>query len=211
MMRTEAILTAGLLLLCAQAAPVVSPEKPLPFSCATFGPHVSEADLKVRFGNDNVTTGLVPWGGAEGDRNEGTILFGDRPTARLEIYWKNRVAKQDPAWIHVRGTASEWRSTAGITLGTDLKTVERLNGRPFRLAGFGTDLSGGLYSWSGGALDRQDVGGCHIGFRFVPPDVDKRSDLQALIRQVTSGGTFSSGHPAMQALNPRIGEAVITY
>lgn len=210
-MRTETMLVAGLLLVGWQEAPGVSQGTVLPFSCVTFGAHISEADLKVRFGSGNVSSGLVPWGGAEGDYNEGTILFADRQDARLEVYWKNQAAKRDPGWIDIRGTASRWRSPAGVTLGTDLKTVERLNGRPFRIAGFGTDLSGALYSWSGGLLARHDVAGCRMGFRFVPAAVDKRPEVRALMRQVGHGGTYSSGHPAMQALNPRIGEAVIMY
>jgi hypothetical protein len=91
---------------------------------------------------------------------------------------------------------------AGVTLGTDLKDGRAIERRAFPDWGFGTDLSGGLYSWSGGLLARQDVGGCRMGFRFVPPDVDKRPQLQALLRQVADGGTYSTGHPAMQGLNP---------
>jgi hypothetical protein len=210
-MRTGPILVAWLLVVGWQGAPAAPHETDLPFSCATFGVHISEADLKVRFGSGNVSSGLVPWGGAEGDYNEGTILFADRPDARLEIYWKNQVVRSDASWIDIRGTTSRWRSPAGVTLGTDLRTVERFNGRPFQIAGFGSDLSGGVYSWSGGRLARQDVGGCRIGFRFVPPDVDKRPELRAFMRQVGDGGTYSSGHQAMQGLNPRVGEAVITY
>jgi hypothetical protein len=202
---------AGLLPLHFQTRPVKSPEAALPFSCATFSAHISEAELRGRFGSDNVTTGLVSWGGAEGDYNDGTILFANLPDARLEIYWKNREARRDPAWIQIRGTRSRWRSPAGLTLGTDLKTVERLNRRPFRIAGFGTDLSGGLHSWSDGVLARQNVGGCRMGFRFVTGDIQGRPELRALSRQVGDGGTYSSGHPEMQGLNPRIGEAVITY
>jgi hypothetical protein len=211
-MRTETIIVAALFLAGWQKAPAVSQEKTLSFSCETFGARISESDLKARFGSANVTTGLVPWGGAEGDFNEGTILFADRPEARLEIYWKNRAEKRDPNWINVRGTKSLWRSPGGVMLGTDLKTVERLNGRPFRLLGFGTDLSGGLYSWSGGLLERHNIGGCRMGFRFVPPNAyTSQPELQALSRQVIGERVYSSGHPAMQALNPRVEEAVIMY
>lgn len=210
-MRTGTKLVVWLLLVGWQGAPAVSQGTVFPFSCATFGIHTSESDLKVRFGSGNVSSGLVRWGGAEGDDNEGTILFADRPDARLEIYWKNQAARRDPSWIDIRGTSSRWRSPAGVTLGTDLKTVEGFNGRPFQIAGFGTDLSGGVYSWSGGLLARQDVGGCRMGFRFVPPNVDERPELRALMLQVGDGGTYSSGHQAMHGLNPRVGEAVIRY
>jgi hypothetical protein len=205
------LIAASLLLLGLHTARVGSQEAALPFSCVTFGAQLTEADLVARFGRSNVTSGPVPWGGAEGDYTDGTIVFADRAKARLEIYWKNREAKRDPGWIDIRGAESLWRSPAGITLGMDLKTVEAFNRRPFRIAGFGSNGSGFVPSWSGGLLAREDIGGCRLQFRFVPPDVDTRPDLQVFMRQVDTGRIYSSGHPAMQALNPRIGEGVITY
>ena len=159
MMRHGTSIAAVVLLLNSHAARIAVQEGPLPFSCATFGPNVDEGDLKRRFGSTNVTTGPVPWGGAEGDFNEGTILFADRADARLEIYWRDRSAKRNPEWIGIHGSRSRWQSTGGVMLGTDLKTVERLNGRPFRLNGWGTDLGGGCCSWGSGLLARQDVEG----------------------------------------------------
>lgn len=211
MMRSGTPIVAALVLLTTQAASLASQDQPLPFSCAMFGPDVDEEALRVRFGGANVTTGLVPWGGAEGDYNEGTILFADHPDARLEIYWKDRVAKRTPEWVGIHGSMSRWRSPGGVTLGADLKTVERLNGRPFRLNGWGTDLGGGCCLWSGGLLARQDVEACRIGFRFEPPDTDNGPDRQALLRQVRGDRLYSSGHPVMHALNPRIDEAVINF
>src|SRR5262245_41902241 len=47
------------------------------FSCATFPADATEAQLVERFGSRNVRTALVEGGGAEGERTEGTIMFGD--------------------------------------------------------------------------------------------------------------------------------------
>ena len=127
--------------------------KQLIFSCSTFPRDISEADLRSRFGPPNVTTSLVPWGGAEGDYNEGTVLFAEDPSARVEILWKERAAKRTPEWVSIRGNSSRWRSPAGITLGTDLLTIEKLNRRPFRLVGLSSDVSGTVMSWSRGQLE----------------------------------------------------------
>ena len=210
MMRVAPSLFVVLALLNSQT-PSTTPAEPLPFACDTFNSFVDERALKIQFGSANVTTGLVPWGGAEGDYNEGTILFADRADARLEIYWRDRVARRTPEWVDVRGSSSQWRSPGGVTLGADLKAVERLNGRPFRLNGWGTDAGGALISWESGLLARQDADGCRIGFRFNPPDVAARPDLRTLLRQVPGDREYSSGHPAMQALNPRINESVIVF
>src|SRR5262245_23263682 len=202
MMRAGASIVLALALLNFQTPPSISPPDPLPFSCDTFNPFVDEGALKTRFGSANVTTGLVPWGGAEGDHNEGTILFADNAEARVEIYWQNRMAKRTPEWVDIRGPRSQWQSPGGVTLGADLKTVERLNGRPFSLNGWGTDVGGALRSWDSGNLTRQDADGCRIGFRFSPPVAPARPDLPGLLVQWAGARRSSSGHPARQALNP---------
>jgi hypothetical protein len=113
----------------------------LSFSCRTFPADLSEEDLRSRFGS-RVATGLVPWGGAEGDYNEGTVLYGDMADAKVEIFWQDLVNKRRPQWISTRGTKGRWRTPGGIMLGTDLLTIEKLNRRPFRLIGFASDSTG---------------------------------------------------------------------
>ena len=73
---------ASLALVASSAGMVeVSPQdRSLPFSCATFSPGVGAADLRARFGEENVQTAPVPWGGGEGDFNEGTASVFLRPS-----------------------------------------------------------------------------------------------------------------------------------
>lgn len=122
----------------------------LPFSCATSHATLSESDLRAQFGDANVTTAPVPWGGAEGEFREGTLLFIGQPEAELSIYWQDGADKRQPEWVSVRGTRSRWQTGEGITLGTRLTAIERSNGRPFRVEGFGHDLGGTVTSWAGG-------------------------------------------------------------
>ncbi len=183
----------------------------LPFSCSTFPPDVGETDLKIRFGALNVTTGPVPFGGAEGDLNEGTILFASTPGARLEIFWKDRERKRAPDWVSVRTKRSRWRTPGGITPGTDLKTIERLNGRPFRLLGFGTDVDGTVMSWSGGRLESQDTSVCRVRIRLSPLSQTTRDGAHPAWRRLIGEREFSSGHPDMQTLDPVVYELVLQY
>jgi hypothetical protein len=183
----------------------------LPFSCETFPPNASAAGLRERFGERHVQTASVPWGGAEGDYNEGTVLFGEDPDARLEIFWRDTVGQRNPGWVSVRGDRSRWRTPAGITIGTDLHTIEKVNRRPFRLLGFGTDVSGTVMSWSGGRLVEQDSTGCRLRLRLTP-DWEKTEDGRSrLYLQLIGERQFSSGQPAMQALNPSVYELLIQY
>jgi hypothetical protein len=172
---------------------------------------IGEADLRMQFGVENVTTGQVPWGGAEGDSNEGTILFAMTPDARLEIFWRNRQGKRMPDWISVRGRQSRWRTPTGITLGTNLRTLERLNGRPFRLLGFGTDVSGTVMSWSGGQLQSQDSPQCRVRLRTAPPRETTQNGTALTFRELLGEREFSSGHPMMQTLDPSVYEMFLSY
>ena len=191
--------------------PTQSSGGPLPFSCTTFSASTTAADLSAKFGAGNVKTGQVPWGGAEGDYSEGTVLFGDDPTAKLEIYWRDATNRRDPDWVSVRGKQTRWRSPSGITLGTPLRAIEQLNGRPFRLVGFGSDVQGTVMSWSGGKLEAQNTPGCHVRMR-LGPDWDKAdTKARALMKQLQGESEFSSGHPAMQGLDPTVNELLLQY
>jgi hypothetical protein len=179
-------------------------------ACSVFPANTTEAALQTRFGLENVTRGPVmdPYG-AEGDTAEGTILFAKDADASLEISWKDATRRQ-PALIRKLAAKGRWRTSSGIALGTDLKTVEKLNGRPFRLAGMAFDAQGTVLSWSGGRLEAQDSTDCHVGVRLrveSPPS----GPAAMLDRQVTGDREFSSGHPAMQALNPTVYELAIWY
>ena len=189
---------------------------PLDFSCSVFSANTSEAELVDRFGAENVTTALVPWGGAEGDYNEGTVLFPDSADARVEIFWADRKSKRRPEWVSVRGERSRWRSLRGITLGTDLLTIERLNRRPLRLSGFGHDGAGSVISWAGGRLEASGSESCDVRIRLLPQYEEKGDQHSSsrrgnLASQVSRDHSYSSGHPAMQALNPRVYELFLHY
>lgn len=208
------VLLSGIAAIAA-GLPVVSRAEPqdviLPFSCDVFTPTASAESLSARFGAANVKTAPVPWGGAEGGYDEGTVLFDDVPDARLEIYWRDSANKRGPEWVSVRGKKTRWRSPAGITIGTALEHVERLNGKPFRLLGFGSDVSGTVMSWSGGRLESESTAQCRIRMR-VGPDWDRLDARgRALTNQLIGEREFSSGHPAMQALNPAVYELLLQY
>ncbi len=188
-----------------------SAQRALLFSCTTFPSDLSEMDLRSLFGDSHVATGLVPWGGAEGEYNEGTILFGETPNTKVEILWRDREAKRLPEWVSVRGMTSRWRTTGGITLGTDLLTIERLNRRPFRLIGMDNDVQGTVMSWAGGQLEAQNSKDCRVRVRLRDESGPAGQGPVNLRRQVAGDREFSSSHPAMQAINPKVYELFIAY
>jgi hypothetical protein len=89
----------------------------------------------------------------------------------------------------------------------DLKTIERRNGRPFRLRGFtGEGYPGRIISWGSGRFKSATAAGCTVSIFLLPTD---DTEVDPLLGRQLGLGEFSSGHPAMQALNPRVYQMVV--
>jgi hypothetical protein len=213
-MRLAVVVVAWAALIISGRAALATPQpspRALQLSCSAFPPTTTEADLRTKFGSENVTNGLVPDpNGAEGDRTEGTVLFAKDEDALLEISWKDAAEKRRPSVISRMAAHGRWRTPSGISLGTDLKTVEKLNGRPFSLLGMGFDQQGCVTSLRGGRLEAEDSEDCRVGMCLQVESSARAADA-ALARQVTGDHIFSSGHPAMQALNPTVYWIVLDY
>ena len=166
----------------------------------------TEADLKRVYGEANVKDYDVDTG--EGMFENGTAIFSDDPARRIEILWRDSQTKRFPSYVYLRGPVrSIWKTVGGISVGTTLLDLERLNLRPFRLLGFYHDGSGAVMSWGNGRLGR-DFGSFAFPdnrqlVMFLDPGEIKEDHL-TVVRQVMGDREFSSGHPAMQTLNPRI-------
>jgi hypothetical protein len=170
-------------------------------SCRVFTSDTTEADLVARFGAAQVSRGAVF--GFDNGPQDGTVLFAQQPEARAEIVCRDPEARRQPAMIRVREHANRWRTLAGVVVGTDLRSLERTNGRPFRLAGLQIEGGGGgiVLSWVGGRLESPQSEKCRIGVYLQPAYDGTAPDA---MRQVVSGREYSSGHPAFQVLNPRV-------
>jgi hypothetical protein len=172
---------------------------------STFPPQLTAAMLENTFGTEQMGTGEIQTGD-EGLVFPVTVLFPRSAEDRVEIVWKDDERKRDPAQVWIRGEKSRWRTPAGLTVGLALRFVERLNRRPFMLAGFGRDHEGTETSWRNGRLAAEKGSACGVRVVFAgPPEQPPYS------RQVRGGHVFSSGHPAMQALNPKIERLWLEY
>lgn len=169
----------------------------------------SEADLRRIYGTKNVRSGEVGLG--EGETVPGTILFPNDPRRRLEIAWKNTRAKKNPDFVQFAGEKSLWQIAPGIGLGTSLKTLERINGRGFKMLGFQWDYSGTVVSWNGGRLARRfGNDGAIVTLRLSPSSYENKAlakDLDAVV----GDGEFSSKNKSMQKINPEVYFAVIKF
>ena len=93
------------------------------------------------------------------------MIFPRDKARRIEVLWIDEKRRRNPSEIRT-GVDSTWRTEHGIRRGMTLGEIEALNGRPFRLYGFGFDYGGTTLDWNGGALATQ-AGGCTLTLRFT--------------------------------------------
>lgn len=162
----------------------------------------SEADLIQRYGALNVRRDTIALG--EGESAPGTTLFASDSLRRVEILWRDTIGFGHPYSVEIRGAASRWIVAPGVSLGTTLAELERLNARPFLLFGFGWDYSGTINSWEGGRLDSlwQDPADRErlVGVRVGPT----ASAPESIAGAVQGERLFSSSHASMAALEPKV-------
>jgi hypothetical protein len=158
-------------------------------------------NLVDRYGARNVKDDDVGIG--EGETEPGTVLFPKDPKRSMEIHWKDPKTKLSPQFLTIRGNASLWRAARDISLGTSLKQLEHINGRPFLLSGFAWDYSGTVDSWQNGVLEGEFDGNGRVILRLGP---DVQTGRSPEYNEVLGDRSYSSSHPAMQKIDPRVYE-----
>ena len=166
--------------------------------------HTTHEDLVHTFGAMNVVEqdGID---GMSGDMEYATILFPKDSQRKIEIVWRDGDKRTAPRSVTISGDESKWKAEHGVSLGTSLKYLEKLNGRPFRLAGFGWDYSGTVTSWEQGLLEEDLQIPGRVILRLGEAS-NKLTDKEN--SEVAGDGEFSSRHPVMLKLNPKVYEIV---
>lgn len=172
-------------------------------SAAVVAAQSSEAELRERFGKTEIRSTRIELG--EGETAPGTVLFPEDSLRRMEIVWQDTVTRRRPARIILRGNRSRWQVGPGISLNTSLEELEKLNGKPFTLAGFGWDYAGVVINWNGGALDSALAG---VKLYLDPGPAQHES---APYSQVLGDKDYSSDLPAMQQLSPKVWTIFIDF
>jgi hypothetical protein len=163
----------------------------------------SEAALAKHYGAAAVKPIRVELG--EGETTPGTVLFPGDSLQRAEIIWQDTIGLSRPSRLVLRGSRSRWTVGPNISLGTSLKDLERINGRPFTLAGFGWDYAGVITEWGGGALDSALAG---VKLYLDPGPAQYQS---APYSQVLGDRDYSSALAPMQQLNPRVAQIFVDF
>jgi hypothetical protein len=125
---------------------LVAPPGATPVLSAT----TSARDLLRRFGPASLRFDRIP-DGEYGDL-PGAILFPTDPLRRIELTWSDPETRTTLERAQLRGDRTHWKIAPGITLGTPLAELQRLNQKPITFSGFGFDGSGVIRFWNGGRL-----------------------------------------------------------
>lgn len=168
-----------------------------------------EAQLKRIYGRRNVRDAEVDLG--EGETEKGTVIYPDDSAKTIWIVWKDAPAKRFPKWVQLTGESpSVWKTRHGIGLGTNLKQLERINGRAFELLGFGWDYAGTIVSWKGGKLERE-FGKDTETITIRLSDRTNRKVTLTEEESVVGDREFSSRNRVMQLINPRIYQIIVNF
>jgi hypothetical protein len=163
----------------------------------------SDAELRERFGEAQVDTTRIELG--EGETAPGTVLFPNDSLRRMEIIWQDTATRSLPSRIILRGERSRWHVGPGISLNTSLADLERLNGQPFTLAGFGWDYAGVITSWNGGALDSSLA---QVKLYLDPGPMQYGSEPY---QKVLGDQDYASDLPEMKQLSPKVRTIYIDF
>lgn len=170
---------------------------------ASFGPLLatsSEQDLVSAFGAEAVEPTQVHLG--EGSFAPGTLVLRNDPLQTFSVTWRDTIARRTPESVRLTGDTSRWTTTTGIGLGTPLGELERLNGGPVGITGFGWDYGGTITDWRGGSL--APLTGRMIV--SVSP-----ADTAADVSSVQGDSVFSSSDTAFTRLQPHVTRIIVWF
>jgi len=171
-----------------------------------FGRDTSHTALTEAFGVANVVYKRIS--APQGSTGMGTILFEHDRKRRLLIEWRDEEKRARPIYIGI-DAKSGWIAPLGIRAGMSIEDVEKLNGKPFRLNGFGWDLGGAArFGKQDGNLGNLP-GGCHFGFTFEPST--EGLPLGGKYRPLSGNVDLRSDMPLLREVKPVVVEILIVF
>ncbi|MET3355891.1 hypothetical protein V5F34_10665 [Xanthobacter autotrophicus] len=176
---------------------------PRQFQCAgPFAPNTSAVNIAADFGQANVVTGNII--SPDGSTSPGLVLLPNDPALSLEIAWKDAIDMVNPR--RVAFTESSAWSVNGIAIGSTLADLEKANGKPFRVQGFGGNGGGVVADWRGGRLGNLG-GGCTLGVQLA---LSATASDQSTAR-LSGPRSIASSDATLRAAAPTVGVFWVNY
>jgi hypothetical protein len=176
------VAVVGLLMLASPALAQNSPPAEGPMTCLSpVAATDSAKSLMQRYGQEAVIQDDL-YTGVEDITYKGLVLLPHDPDWRIEIFFDDETMSRVARLTLHDSKMSHW-NVAGITLGSSLAEVQKVNGRPFLLNGWDSDFAGFVASWKGGKLSKPSPGDCVVELRFGK---DQNEPKEALAQRVSS-------------------------
>jgi hypothetical protein len=156
-------------------------------------PGMSATDIERAYGKENLKQQKIP--GAEGEETDGAKLFAGTER-ELEIVWDPDNDKQKVVFdIRIFGKA--WKIENGLKSGMTVEEVEKINGKPFKIAGFEWDY-GGYANFDGGKLEGK------VSIRFNP-------STENVPDYLVGDKQLSSADKKLRAAKPLVEEGISVF
>ncbi len=156
----------------------------------------TEADLEAMYGAENLKMERIAV--AEDNEREGVILF-PGTNKEVEIIWQTATSEGTPAFVRISKDSTVWKTEDGITIGSTLEELEKVNGTPFQFYGFEWDYSGLVTNWKDGKFDK------HFVVALIP------QDFNAINPDMMGEVQLSSNDDKIRAVQAKVGSMVITF
>ena len=157
--------------------------------------------LLRQVGAANVQDGLA--GGDEGFEYPAKFLFKGDPERTLAVAFSKNGKPESVSICPEVIRDCKWRTAGGLTLGTTLKALVRMNGAEIGFWGFGWDEEGYVQSWNGGRLRNfKNCAGLSVRLRTYSEPIPRRFTGDKLV---------GSADPALPKLDIRVTQLGLTF
>lgn len=171
-------------------------------SVGEINQNCTKKDLIDIFGENNVVESNI--GLAEGESIIGIKIYHNTPN-ELEVLWKDsKFQKIDRIIIRRKGTL--WKTIDGITIGTSLSDVVKINGEEITILGFEWDYAGTLVSWNNGKLEKKYP----IGKKFAM-SFESMSGKVKEYESVLGDKEFGSDNSVIKSMNLKVASIAIIF
>lgn len=156
-------------------------------------PGMTSVEIERAYGKKNLKIMDLP--GPEGSTFPGAKLF-EGSERELEIVWdpENETKK---VVFDIRVIGKAWTFENGLKSGMSIEDVEKINGKPFKIAGFSWDY-GGYANFEGGKLAAK------VSIRFNPSSEEIPDYLQG-------DKQISSTDKKLRAVKPLVEEGITVF
>ena len=179
----------------------------------------TEEALVEMFGAELVQSVMIPVG--EGMSIRGTVVFPGIPEKTISILWQDEVNKRYPDVVIISNEGTQWKTNRGITIGTTSKELEKLNGNPFRMTGFGWDYAGTVLDCNEGELkevgfyDPENMGsglqGRSLLLRLGPDPMPGKEISMEEYEEIVGDKELFSSHAVIRKLNLKVLELRVEF